>query len=116
MPGGDYGFQRGIETVVGGVIIGVFVGAVVPILVDAGLLPPGLFSGLVVISILSAVMTVDASRYWSFAYLGGFACGVFFALPLLTQSAFIGPADWLLYGGTVVGAVLLRLTIHSDSF
>jgi FtsH-binding integral membrane protein len=116
MPGFDHGVQRGLDAVVGALIFGVVSGALVPTLVDAGLLPPGLFTGFVVLSIFSTVMTVDASRYWSFAYLGGFVVGVFFALPLLSQTQFIGPMDWILYGGTAVGAVALRVKIHSSSF
>jgi hypothetical protein len=116
MPGFDHGVQRGLDAVVGALIFGVVSGALVPTLVDAGLLPPGLFTGFVVLSIFSTVMTVDASRYWSFAYLGGFVVGVFFALPLLSQTQFIGPMDWLLYGGTAVAAVLLRVKIHSSGF
>ncbi|WP_082677713.1 hypothetical protein [Haloferax sp. Q22] len=114
MPGVEHGYERGVKSVVGALIVGVIVGRVVPTLVDAGLLPSGLFSGLVVLSIFTAVMTVDASRYWSFGYLAGFVIGVFLALPLLTQTEFIGPTDWLLYGGTAIGAVALRVKIHSS--
>lgn len=78
MPGADHGFQLGVTSLVGALIVSVVVGGVIPEFVDTGLLPPGIFSGLVVISILTAFMTVDASRYWSYAYLAGFACGVFF--------------------------------------
>lgn len=116
MPGIEHGYERGIKTIIGALIVGVIVGRVVPTPVEAGLLPSGLFSGLVVLSIFTAVMTVDASRYWSFGYLAGFVIGNFLALPLLTRTEFIGPIDWLLYGGTALGAVALRVKIHSSSF
>jgi hypothetical protein len=61
-------------------------------------------------------MTVDASRYWSFSYLVGFAIGIFLALPILTRTEFIGPIDWLLYDGTALGAMALRIKIHSSKF
>lgn len=116
MPGIEHGYERGVETVIGAFIVGVLAGRVVPVLVEAGLLPPGLFSGLVVLSIFTGVMTVDASRYWSFGYLAGFVIGVFLALPLLTQTEFISITDWILYGGTAIGAIALRVKIHSSSF
>jgi len=116
MPGFEHGFQRGVNAVVTALIVGVIVGLLAPRLVEAGLLPPGLFSGLIVLSIFTAIMTVDASRYWPYAYLGGFVIGVFLALPVLSQTEFIGLTDWLLYGGTAVGAVALRLKIHSSGF
>lgn len=116
MPGFENGVQRGLDVVVGTLIFGIVSGALVPALVDAGLLPAGLFQIVVVLSIFSTVMTVDKSRYWSFAYLGGFVVGVFFALPLLSHTQFIGPIDWLLYGGVAIVAVALRVKIHSSSF
>jgi hypothetical protein len=116
VPGLEHGYERGISTVAGALIVAVLIGEVVPRLVEAGLIPPYLFSGVIVLSIISIVMTVDASRYWSFAYLAGFVIGVFFALPVLSQTDFIGPVDWLLYGGAAVGAVVLRFKIHSSSF
>lgn len=116
MPGIEHGYERGVKTIVGALIVGVVVGRVVPDLVEAGLLPPGLFSGLVLLSIFTAVMTVDASRYWSFAYLAGFVIGVFLALPLLTRTGLIGPTDWLLYGGAALGALALRVKIRSSRF
>ena len=116
MPGLDHGIQRGVDAVVGALVFGVISGALVPALVDAGLLPAGLFQGFVVLSIFGTVMTVDASRYWSFAYLAGFVIGVFLTLPILSQTEFIGPLDWFLYGGTAVAAVALRVKIHSSSF
>jgi len=61
-------------------------------------------------------MTVDASRFWSFGYLGGVVVGIFIALPALNQTEFIGPLDWVVYGGIAIGAVALRIKIHSSSF
>lgn len=116
MPGVEHGYERGVSMVVGAVVIAVLTGAVVPRVVEAGLLPRGLFSGIIVLSIIGIVMTVDASRYWSFGYLAGFVIGIFFALPTLAQTDFIGLFDWILYGGAAVGAVALRIKIHSSSF
>jgi len=116
MPGLEHGYERGVSMVVGALIVAVLVGEIVPMLVEQGYLPPGLFSGLIVLSIVGIVMTVDASRYWSFGYLAGFVIGVFLALPMLSRTEFIGPLDWLLYGGAAVGAVALRVKIHSSSF
>lgn len=116
MPGLGHGYERGVSMVVGALIVAILIGEVVPRLVEAGLLPPGLFSGIIVISIISIVMTIDASRYWSFGYLAGFVIGVFLALPMLSQTDFIGLTDWILYGGAAVGAVALRIKIHSSDF
>lgn len=116
MPGIEHGYDRGITMVVGALIVAVLIGEVVPRLVEAGLLPRGLFSGIIVVSIVSIVMTVDASRYWSFGYLAGFVIGVFLALPMLSQTDFIGLTDWILYGGAAIGAIALRIKIHSSGF
>lgn len=102
--------------VVGALIVAVIIGEEVPMLVEAGIIPSGLFSGIIVPSIVGIVMTVDASRYWSFGYLFGFVIGIFVALPTLSQTEYIGPLDWLLCGGTAVGAVALRVKIHSSDF
>lgn len=116
MPGIEHGYQRGISMVVGALIVAVLIGEVVPRLVKSGVISPGVFSGLIVISIASLIMTVDASRFWSFGYLAGFVIGVFLALPLLSQTDFIGIFDWILYGGTAVATLALRIKIHSSSF
>lgn len=116
MPGIEHGFQRGVSIVVGALIGAVLIGEVAPRLVETGVIPPGLFSGVIALSIFSVIMTVDASRYWPFGYLAGFAVGVFLALPMLSQTEFIGLTDWLLYGGAAIGAVALRIKIHSSSF
>lgn len=112
MPGVEHGYERGVSMVVGALIVAVFVGEVVPRLVQAGLIPPGLFSVLIVLSIITIITTVDGSRYWSFGYLAGFVIGVFLALPLLSQTDLIGLIDWILYGGAAVGAIALRIKIH----
>jgi len=116
VPGVEHGYERGVSMVVGTLIVAVLIGEVMPRLVQPGLIPSGLFSGLIILSIIAIVMTVDASRYWSFGYLAGFVIGVFLALPLLSQTDFIGLTDWILYGGAAVGAVALRIKIHSSSF
>ncbi|WP_224447017.1 hypothetical protein [Haloprofundus salilacus] len=98
------------------VIVAVLIGKGVPILVEAGLLPRGLFWWVIPASIFSAVMTVDASRFWSFGYLAGVVIGIAIALPLFIRAGFLGPLDLLIYGGVAVGAVGLRVKIHSSSF
>lgn len=116
MPGVEHGLDRGVSMVVSALVGAVLIGEVVPRLVETGLLPRGLFTGFIVISIVSIVITIDASRYWSFGYLAGFVIGVFLALPMLSQTDFIGFTDWILYGAAAVGAVALRVKIHSSSF
>lgn len=116
MPGIEHGYNRGISMVVGALLVAVLIGEVVPRLVEAGLLPRGLFSGIIVVSIVSIVITVDGSRYWSFSYLTGFVIGVFLALLMLSQTDFISLTNWILYGGAALGAVALRIKIHSSSF
>jgi hypothetical protein len=113
VPGLEHGFQRGFSTIVGALFVGLVIGVGVPDLVQAGVIPAGMFSGFIVLSIISIIMMVDASRYWSFSYLAGFVMGVFFALPALSQTDFIGLTDWILYGGAAIGAVALRLKIHA---
>ena len=116
MPGIEHGLDRGVSMIISALVVAVLIGEVVPRLVEAGLLPRGLYTGFMIIAIVSIVMTVDASRYWSFGYLAGFVIGVFLALPMLSQTDFIGFTDWILYGGAAVGAVALRVKIHSSSF
>lgn len=113
MPGIEHGYQRGIGLIVETVIIAIIVGKLVPALVEAGPLPKNLFSGIIVVSIFTGVMTVDSSRYWSFGYLAGFTIGVFIALPIFLQTEFIGFFDLLLYGGTAAATIALRVKIHS---
>lgn len=116
MPSAEHGLQRGFGMIVGAIVVAVLIGEVVPSLVETGLLPSGLFWWVIPASIVTAVMTVDASRFWSFGYLGGVVVGIFIALPALNQTEFIGPLDWLVYGGIATGAVTLRIKIHSSSF
>jgi len=59
-------------------------------------------------------MTVDASRYWSFGYLAGSSSAFFLALPMLSQTDFIGLTDWILYGGAALGAVALLKSFSVD--
>lgn len=115
MPGIEHGIERGIGVVVEAVVVAVILGEVVPRLVEAGLLPPGLFSGIVVLSIVGIILTVDASRYCSYGYLAGFVIGAFWALPVLSQTEFLGITHWILYGGAAVGAIILRIKIHNSS-
>lgn len=98
------------------VILALFIGKIVPVLVDAGLLPRGLFWWIIPASIFTAIMTVDASRYWSFGYLAGVCIGIFIALPIFLKARLLSPLDLLIYGGVAVGAVWLRVKIHSSRF
>lgn len=113
MPGLEHGYQRGLSMIVEAFIVALFIGEVVPKLVDAGLLPKNLFSLFVVASIFLVVSTVDKSRYWSFGYLAGFCIGIFIVLPVFLQTQYLGLFDLLLYGGAAIGAVGLRIQIHS---
>lgn len=112
MPGIEHGYQRGISMVVKAIVIAVLIGELVPALVEAGLLPKGLFSGFVILSIIGVVATIDQSRYWSFGYLAGFCIGIPLALGAFLQTGFLGFFDLLLYGGVALGVLALRVSIH----
>lgn len=116
MPGLEHGYQRGVGMIGQTVIVAVIIGKMVPVLVDAGILPPGLFSWVIILSIFTAVMTVDASRYWSFGYLAGVCIGISIALPIFIKAGILGALDLLIYGGVALGAVFLRVKIHSSDF
>lgn len=113
MPDFKHGLQRGASTIVTAFIVSLLTKSVVLELVEADVLPKGLFSGIIVLSIVSVVMTIDKSRYWSFRYLAGFPIGIFLTLPLLDQTTFIGHTDWILYSVAAIGAIALRVKIHS---
>ncbi|MFC7177876.1 hypothetical protein [Halosegnis marinus] len=108
MPTGEDGFARAIAMAVNGVVVS----AIGSVLVGSGIVPQWVFSVTAVVSIIGVVLTIDASRYWPFAYLSGFVIGMGVILPALNDTPFIGPGDWLLYGGAAVGAVALRVWIH----
>lgn len=94
-------------------VVAILMGEVLPTLVQAGLFPKGLFSILVVVSIFGTVMTIDKATYWSFGYLAGFCIGIPLGLGVFLQTGFLGPSDLLLYGGTAIGAVVLKVKIHT---
>ncbi|WP_092691528.1 hypothetical protein [Halorientalis regularis] len=112
MPEIEHGYRRGVSVVVEAIIVAVLIGEVVPKLVEAGIFPKGLFSIAIVLSIAGTVMTIDKSRYWSFGYLAGFCIGIAIALPPLIQTGFLGLFDLLLYGGTAIATIFLRVKIH----
>lgn len=113
MPSIGDGIDRGLNKILGAFFSGIILGAFGPVLVDAGLFPAGLISALVVLSIFSAVMTIDSSQYWAFPYLAGFGISTIFMLSVLSQTHLIGIFDWLLYGGTVLVATALRVRKHT---
>lgn len=116
MPGADHGLNRGISIVIETVIVALLIGTLVPAFVEAGLLPRGFFWWIIPASIISAVMTIDDSRYWSYGYLAGVVIGIFIALPIFLKAGLLGPFDLLIYGGLAVGAIALRVKIHSSAF
>lgn len=116
MPGADHGLKRGVGMIAETVILAIFIGKIVPVLVDVGLLPQGLFWWVIPASIFTAVMTIDASRYWSFGYLAGVSIGIFIALPIFIEAGLLSFFDLLIYGGIAVGSILLKASIHSSSF
>lgn len=116
MPGLEHGYERGVGMIAQTVVVALLIGKLVPTLVESGYLPPGLFWWIIPASIVSVVMTVDASRYWSFGYLAGVCIGIFIALPIFIKAGLLGPFDLLLYSGLAIAAVGLRVKIHSPSF
>jgi len=81
--------------------------------VEQGLLPHSLFVLYNVASIVGLVFLIDKSRYWSFGYLFGWVAGIFMSLGTLVQTDLLGLLDLLIYSGTTVAAVYLRVKIHS---
>lgn len=116
MPGADHGLNRGVSIVIETVIIALLIGKLVPAFVEAGLLPRGLFWWIIPASIVSVVMTIDDSRYWSYCYLAGVVIGIFIALPIFLEAGLLGPLNLLIYGGLAVGTIALRVKIHSSGF
>ncbi len=116
MPGMDHGLNRGLSIIIETVIVAFIVGKLVPVFVEAGLLPRGLFWWIIPVSVVSAVMTVDDSRYWSYGYLAGVVIGILIALPIFIEAGLLSLLDLLIYGGLAVGAIVLRIKIHSSSF
>mgnify|MGYP006277260655 CR=1 FL=1 len=116
MPGAEHGFERGFGIIVETAIVAIIIGKVVPAFVDAGLLPQGLFWWIIPASIFSAIMTIDASRYWSFGYLAGVCIGIFIALPVFQGAGLLTTLDLIIYLGVAVGAIILRINIHRSGF
>lgn len=90
MPRIEHGLNRGLSILVETVIVAFIVGKLVPAFVEAGLLPRGLFWWIIPASIISAVTTVDDSRYWSYGYLAGVVIGIFIALPIFLRQDYSG--------------------------
>jgi hypothetical protein len=116
MPNFGHGRKRGIGMVVEGVVVAVLIAELVPMLVEQGIFPRGLFWWMVPFTIVTAVMTVDASRFWSFGYLGGVVFGIFVGIPIFMESGLISTLDLVIYTGITVGAIALRVKIHSSEF
>lgn len=112
----DHGIKRGFGMVVQAAVVGVIIAEVVPMLVEQGILPRGLFWWVIPLSIISAISTIDISRWWSFGYLGGVVLGIFFGLPIFMDAGLLSPLDVLVYTGIAVGAVALRVHIHTSGF
>lgn len=116
MPGLDHGIERGIEMIVETVIVAILLSEFVPALVEQGILPIGLFWWVIPTSIVSAVMVVDDSRYWSYGYLAGVCIGLFLTIPIFLDAGLLSILDLLIYGGIAIGAIVLRIKIHSSGF
>ena len=116
MPGLDHGIERGIGMIVETVVVALFLSELVPALVQQGILPRGLFWWVVPVSIVSAVMVVDGSRYWSYGYLAGVCIGLIIAIPVFLDAGLLSALDLTIYGGLGVGAIALRVKIHSSDF
>jgi hypothetical protein len=112
----EHGWQRGIGIVVESVVAAVFLGALTPLMVDLGYFPRGLVTLIFMAGIASAILTVKASKFWSWGYLAGVTLGILVALRIFLETEFLGAVDIILCGGTAVGAVLLRVHIHTSEF
>ncbi|MFC7325454.1 hypothetical protein ACFQMF_12775 [Halorubrum rutilum] len=113
MPGVDHGFERGLSVVVEAVVTAIILGKLVPVLVEAGLLPKYVFSLFMMASIFGAVMMIGNAKYWSFGYLAGVCLGIPFGLGAFLQTGFLGASDYLLLLLTLAGAIALKAKIHT---
>lgn len=116
MPGFEHGSQRALRMVIETAVLAILIGKIVPALVDTGYLPRGLFWWIIPVSIITAIITVDKSRYWSFSYLAGVCIGIFIALPIFLKAGLLGPLDLLIFGGVAASTIGLRVKIHSSRF
>lgn len=114
MPGSGHGLERGVGIITETAVIAIIISEVVPLLVEQGLLPRGLFWWVIPVSIVSVVLTIDASRYWSWGYLGGVVIGIFIALPIFLEAGLLSALDLVIYSGLAIGTIALRLKIHSS--
>lgn len=112
MPGFRHGAKRGMVLILLAFLVAVFVVRVIPENIAMGTLPPWTFAVAGAAAVFSLGLTVKASKYWSYAYLGGFVIGVGATLFILMHTKFIGIRELLLYGGAAVAAVGLRVKIH----
>lgn len=94
-------------------LVAVGVTFLLPRVVSMDAIPPWVFPAVTVAVILSMGLTLKASKYWSYAYLGGFIVGVGLTLLVLLQTRFLGLRALVLYGGAAVAAVALRVKIHA---
>ena len=109
MPSAEHGFERGVARIVEAVVVA----AIYSAFVEAGFVPKIYFTLFNMASIVALVFLIDKSRYWSFGYLAGWILGIIISLNALLQTEFLGWFDLLIYGATMVGAVYLRVKIHS---
>jgi hypothetical protein len=114
MPNSGHGLERGVGIIAETAVVAIIIGEVVPLLMEQGLLPRGLFWWVIPVSIVSVVLTIDASRYWSWGYLGGVVIGIFIALPIFLEAGLLSALDLVIYSGLAIGAIVLRLKIHSS--
>lgn len=116
MPGIDHGLERGFAMIVETVVVALIISELVPLLVEQGVFPAGVFWWVIPASIVSAVLVVDASRYWSWGYLAGVVIGIYLAIPVFLGAGLLNVLDVLIYGGLAIGAIGLRVKIHSSGF
>lgn len=113
MPGIERGFERGLSVVVEAVVVSIILGKLVPVLVEAGLLPKYVFSLFMMASIFATVMMIGNAKYWSFGYLAGVCLAIPFGLGAFLQTGILGLSDYLLLGLTLVGSIALKVKIHA---
>lgn len=112
MPGFRHGAKRGILLILSAFLVAVGVSYVLPRVVSMDTIPAWVFPAVGVAVILSMGLTLKASKYWSYGYLGGFIVGIGLTLLVLLQTRFLGLRALALYGGAAVVAVALRVKIH----
>jgi hypothetical protein len=112
MPGFRHGATRGILLIGTAFLATILVTYGLPLVGAADRVPDWAGPALGAAVILSLALTLKASKYWSYAYLGGFIGGVGLALFVALRTPVLGLRSLLLYGGAAVAAVVLRVKIH----